>query len=75
MKKRFATQLTHLFLQPYTPESKQDMVCRLACIAGQASSASILMYAGKEDELHCKGRHIDPDLSGIKFEGESKEGV
>ncbi|HLP48381.1 MAG TPA: hypothetical protein VK469_20745, partial [Candidatus Kapabacteria bacterium] len=63
----FATQLTHLFIRPYLPESRFDRVCRLVCKNVGASCASILMYAGREDEIHCKGRYIDPEIGKISI--------
>ncbi len=64
----FALELTKLFSQSHTPEPQLDMVCRLACKVMGASDASILMYAGTEDKLHCKGRYIDPENGNVSTE-------
>lgn len=74
MEKRFATQLTQLFSQPYSPDSKLDLVCRLACKAMRASSASILLYCGEKDELQCKGRYIRAEAVEIDEKNNSNLG-
>jgi signal transduction histidine kinase len=64
----FAKSIADLYTRDYPSAVKHDMTCRLACKRMGASSVSILAYSGKEDNLVCRGRYIDPQVSSLQVE-------